>query len=50
MSAIVTGVKTDIGVFGVDEAVQPRRLRQRQGRELLSPCWISPSSPASARV
>jgi alkaline phosphatase len=36
MSAIVTGVKTDIGIFGVDEAVQRDDCDSVQGRELLS--------------
>jgi alkaline phosphatase len=36
MSAIVTGVKTDIGVFGVDENVSRGDCASGQGRELLS--------------
>ncbi|MFK7830127.1 MAG: alkaline phosphatase [Congregibacter sp.] len=36
MSAIVTGVKTDIGVFGVDEQVEQGNCASGQGRELLS--------------
>lgn len=36
MSAIVTGVKTDIGVFGVDEEVERGNCSSSQGRELLS--------------
>jgi alkaline phosphatase len=36
MSAIVTGVKTDIGVFGVDEEVVRDDCASSQGRELLS--------------
>lgn len=36
MSAMVTGVKTDIGVFGVDEAVVRGDCASGEGRELLS--------------
>ena len=36
MSAIVTGVKTDIGVFGVDEHVDADSCASARGRELLS--------------
>jgi alkaline phosphatase len=36
MSAIVTGVKTDIGVFGLDERVQQGDCASGQGAELLS--------------
>lgn len=36
MSAIMTGVKTDIGVFGVDEHVVQDDCSSAQGRELLS--------------
>ncbi|MEM1401942.1 MAG: alkaline phosphatase [Pseudomonadota bacterium] len=36
MSAITTGVKTDIGVFGVDEAVVRNNCASAKDRELLS--------------
>ena len=36
MSAIVTGVKTDIGVFGIDETVQRDDCASGMGHELLS--------------
>lgn len=36
MSAIVTGVKTDRGVFGIDEAVERGNCASGKGRELLS--------------
>lgn len=36
MSAIVTGVKTNIGIFGVDENARYQDCNSGQGRELLS--------------
>ena len=36
MSAITTGVKTDIGVFGVDEGVERDSCESTRGHELLS--------------
>lgn len=50
MSAIMTGVKTDISVFGIDEQVEADNCASGQGRELLSLLDIAELAGAATGV